>query len=77
MSKPISNAAFKRMVLQESAEKQQEIISRQLRILPRMIMDEVARMPQLPTSPKVIKDLESKLKLVRSMWTDILVARHA
>jgi hypothetical protein len=76
MSKPISNAAFKRMILQESAEKQQEIISRQLRILPRMIMDEVARMPQLPTSPKVIKDLESKLKLVQSMWTDILVARH-
>ncbi len=76
MSKPISNAAFKRMILQESAEKQQEIISRQLRILPRMIMDEVARIPQLPTSPKVIKDLESKLKLVQSMWTDILVARH-
>jgi len=76
MSKSISNAALKRMILSCSAEERQEIIQRQLRVLPRMIMDEVARIPQLPTSPKVIKDLESKLKLVRSMWTDILVARH-
>lgn len=77
MSKPISNAALKRMILSCSAEERQEIIQRQLRVLPRMIMDEVARIPQLPTSPKVIKDLESKLRLVQALWTDEMIARIA
>ena len=77
MSKMISNSAFKLMVKSASTEKRQEILQRQLRILPQLIMDEVARVPQLPTSPKVIKELESKLKLVRTLWTDELIVRHA
>lgn len=76
MSKMISNSAFKLMVKSASTEKRQEILQRQLRILPQLIMDEVARVPQLPTSPKVIKELESKLKLVRMLWTEELIARH-
>jgi hypothetical protein len=77
MSKSISNAAFKRMVKSASAEKRQEILERQLRVLPHFIMEEVARIPQLPKSPKVIKDLESRLKLVQMLWTEELIARHA
>ena len=77
MSKMISNSAFKLMVKSASTEKRQEILQRQLRVLPQLIMDEVARVPQLPTSPKVIKELESKLKLVRMLWTEELIVRHA
>lgn len=76
MSKPISNSAFKRMILAMPADQQQETISRQLRILPQMIMDETAKLPPY-FNPSVVKELEGKLKTVQSLWTDILIARHA
>ena len=74
MSKPLSNSAWKRWVQGMNSADQQEVLERQLRVLPRFIMDEVAR-PN--PNEKVIKHLESRLKLVRNMWTDFLVARHA
>jgi len=69
MSKPISNAAFKKLVVNMTPQQQQEVVSRQLRVLPQFIMDEVAR-----TTPnkKVIKFLESRLKQVRLMLSSIV-----
>jgi len=69
MSKPISNAAFKKLVANMTPQQQQEVVSRQLRVLPQFIMDEVAR-----TTPneKVIKFLESRLKQVRLMLSSIV-----
>ena len=67
MSKPISNAAFKRFVADMTPEQQQDVVSRQLRVIPRMIMDEVAG----PNKPKVIKFLESRLKQVRLMQSSL------
>ena len=67
MSKPISNAAFKRFVVDMTVEKQQEVVSRQLRVLPQMIMDEVAG----PNKEKVIKFLESRLRQVRLMQSSL------
>lgn len=70
MSKPLSNAAFKKFVANMAPDKQQEVVSRQLRVLPQFIMDEVAR-----TTPneKVIKFLEGRLKQVRLMQSALLV----
>ena len=67
--KPISNAAFKRFVADMTPEQQQDVVSRQLRVLPQFIMDEVAR-----TTPneKVIKFLESRLTQVRLMLSSIV-----
>ena len=69
MSKPISNAAFKKLVVNMTPQQQQEVVSRQLRVLPQFIMDEVAR-----TTPneKVIKFLESRLTQVRLMLSSIV-----
>ncbi len=70
MSKPISNAAFKRMILSMSSEKaKQETIARHLRILPRWIEEEYNRPIQ---NEKVIKHLQSKLRLVEKLATDEL-----
>jgi len=68
MCKPISNAEFKTFVADMTPEKQQEVVSRQLRVLPQMIMDEVAG----PNKPKVIKFLESRLKQVRLMQSSLI-----
>lgn len=68
MSKPISNAAFKKFVADMTPDKQQEVVSRQLRVLPQMIMNEVAG----PNKPKVIKFLESRLKQVRLMQSSLV-----
>tara|TARA_X000001382_G_scaffold61918_1_gene42610 strand:- start:172 stop:396 length:225 start_codon:yes stop_codon:yes gene_type:complete len=67
MSKPISNARFAEFVKDMTVEKQQEVVSRQLRVLPQMIMDEVAG----PNKPKVIKFLESRLRQVRLMQSSL------
>lgn len=67
MSKPISNAAFKKFVTNMTPEQQQNVVSRQLRVLPQMIMDEVAG----PNKPKVVKFLESRLKQVRLMQSSL------
>ena len=69
MSKPISNAAFKKFVTDMTPEQQQNVVSRQLRVLPQMIMNEVAG----PNKPKVIKFLESRLKQVRLMQSSLYV----
>jgi hypothetical protein len=69
MSKPISNAAFKRFVTDMTPEQQQDVVSRQLRVLPQMIMDEVAG----PNKEKVIKFLESRLRQVRLMQSSLVV----
>jgi hypothetical protein len=74
MSKPISNAAFKRMILSMTSDQKQETIARQLRILPRFIEEEYNRTIQ---NEKVIKGLQSKLRLVEKLWADELVSRHA
>ena len=62
MSKPLSNAKYKEFIKSLPVDKQFESVERSLRVLPQEIMDEVARVPQLPSSPKVIKFLESRLK---------------
>ena len=69
MSKPISNAAFKRMILSMTSEQRQESIARQLRVLPRWIVEEYNRPIQ---NEKVIKQLQSKLRLVEKLATDEL-----
>jgi len=74
MSKPISNSAFKRMILSMTTEEKQESIARQLRVLPRWIEEEHNRPIQ---NEKVIKHLQSKLRLVEKLWSEELVARHA
>ena len=74
MSKPISNAAYKRLILSLSVEKQIESVERMLRVIPHWLMEEVAR--PVPNE-KVIKHLESRLKQARLMWSSILVNRHA
>ena len=68
MSKMASNAAFKQFVVNMTPDKQQEVVSRQLRVLPQFIMDEVAG----PNKPKVIKFLESRLKQVRLMQSSLI-----
>ena len=74
MSKPISNAAFKRMILSMTSDQKQETIARQLRVLPHFIEEEYNRTIQ---NEKVIKGLQSKLRLVEKLWADELVSRHA
>ena len=66
--KPLGNAAFKRFVADMTPEQQQEVVSRQLRVLPRMILDEIAG----PNKPKVIKFLESRVKQVRLMPSSLI-----
>ena len=67
MSKPLSNTAFKRFVADMTPEQQQDVVSLQLRVLPQMIMDEVAGL----NKPKVIKFLESRLRQVRLMQSSL------
>ena len=76
MSKPISNAKFRRIIKSLPAEKQRETLERELRILPEFIMEEVARFPVLPNTDKVIKRLESRLKCARILWTEYLIENH-
>ncbi len=76
MSKPISNAKFRRIIKSLPAEKQRETLERELRILPEFIMEEVARFPVLPNTDKVIKRLESRLKCARVLWTEYLIENH-
>lgn len=72
MSKPISNAKYARMIKSMPVEKQRESIERALRVLPHFIMEEVARVPVLPNTDKVIKHLESRLKQVRLMHSSLI-----
>ena len=72
MSKPISNAKFRKLIKAMPAEKQRESLERSLRVLPQFIMEEVARVPQLPSSPKAIKHLESRLKCARLMHSSLI-----
>lgn len=73
MSRGISPARLKRNIQALPREKRRESIERFLRVLPRQIMDEVAR--PVP-SEKVIKYLESQLKMVRGLWSDYLIEFH-
>jgi hypothetical protein len=73
MSKGISTTKLKKNIQSLPREKQRESIERFLRVLPQWIMDEVAK----PTpNEKVIKYLESQLKMVRGLWTDYLIKHH-
>lgn len=76
MSKPISNAKFRKLIKAMPAEKQRESLERSLRVLPQFILEETGRVPQLPASPKVIKFLESRLKCARLLWTEYLIENH-
>ena len=69
MSKPISNAAYKRLILSLSVEKQIESVERMLRVIPQWLMEEAARPIQ---NEKVIKHLESRLKQARLMMSSIV-----
>ena len=70
MSKPISNAQYRRNVISMPADKQIESISRMLRVIPHWLLEEVAR-------PKpneiVIKHLESRLRQARLMLSEYYV----
>ena len=72
MPKPLSNAKYKEFIKSLPVDKQFESVERSLRVLPQEIMDEVARVPQLPSSPKVIKFLESRLKQVYLMKSSLI-----
>jgi len=73
MSKGISPSRLKKNIQSLPREKQRESIERFLRVLPQWIMDEVAR-PK--PNEKVIKYLESQLKMVRGLWSDYLIKYH-
>ena len=74
MSKPITNAAYKRLINSLPRDKQIESVERGLRVLPSFIMEEVAR-----TNPneRVIKHLESRLRQVRLMMSSIIATGKA
>lgn len=69
MSKPISNAAYKKLILSLSVERQIESVERMLRVIPHWLMEEAARPIQ---NEKVIKHLESRLKQARLMMSSII-----
>lgn len=64
----VSNSKFKNFIVALSAEDQQTVVDRQLRLLPAFIMQEVAT----TNNPKVLKKLESRLKQVRLMMSSII-----
>ena len=64
----VSNAKFKDFIVALSAEDQQTVVNRQLRLLPAFIMQEVAS----TNNPKVIRKLESRLKQVRLMMSSLI-----
>ena len=72
MSKPISNSKFRTLIKAMPVEKQRESLERSLRVLPHFIMEEAARIPQLPSSEKSIKFLESRLKCARLMHSSLI-----
>ena len=69
MSKPISNAAYKRMINTLTPDRQRESVERMLRVIPEWLMEETAR--QIPNE-KVIKLLESRLKQARLMMSSLI-----
>jgi hypothetical protein len=69
MSKPISNAEYKRMIDTLTPDRQRESVERMLRVIPEWLMEETAR--PIPNE-KVIKLLESRLKQARLMMSSII-----
>ncbi len=69
MSKPISNAAYKRMINTLTPNRQRESVERMLRVIPEWLMEETAR--PIPNE-KVIKLLESRLKQARLMMSSLI-----
>lgn len=69
MSKPISNAEYKRMIDTLTPGRQRESVERMLRVIPEWLMEETAR--PIPNE-KVIKRLESRLKQARLMMSSII-----
>ncbi len=69
MSKPITNAQYRRNVISMPREKQIESVERMLRVIPHWLMEEAARKVQ---NPKVIKHLESRLRQARLMMSSIV-----
>jgi len=61
-AKPLSPKGLRKFISSLPADRRRESIERQLRLLPRWIMEEVAR---THPSEKVIKHLEACLKEVR------------
>jgi len=69
MSKPITNAQYRRNVISMPRQKQIESVERMLRVIPHWLMEEAARKVQ---NPKVIKHLESRLRQARLMMSSII-----
>ena len=69
MNKPISNAAYKRMINTLTPDRQRESVERMLRVIPVWLMEETSRPIQ---NEKVIKRLESRLKQARLMMSSII-----
>ena len=69
MNKPISNAAYKRMIDTLTPDRQRDSVERMLRVLPEWLMEEASRPVQ---NEKVIKRLESRLKQARLMMSSII-----
>lgn len=69
MSKPISNAEYKRMIDTLTPDRQRESVERMLRVIPEWLMEETAR--SIPNE-KVIKLLESRLKQARLMMSSLI-----
>ena len=74
MSKPISNAAYKRMINTLTPNRQRDSVERMLRVLPEWLMEEAGRPIQ---NEKVIKLLESRLKQARLMMSSIIATGRA
>ena len=69
MNRPISNAAYKRMINTLTPDRQRESVERMLRVIPVWLMEEAECAIQ---NPKVIKHLESRLKQARLMMSSII-----
>tara|TARA_B100000927_G_C16254160_1_gene384762 strand:+ start:74 stop:304 length:231 start_codon:yes stop_codon:yes gene_type:complete len=76
MSKPISNAKFRKLIKAMPAEKQRESLERSLRVLPQFILEEAGRVDG-HYNPKVVKFLESRLRTARNLWSEYLIENHA
>jgi len=72
-SRGISPAQLKRNIQALPREKRRESIERFMRILPVQIMEEVGR-PN--PNVKVIKYLESQVRMINGLWTDYLIEFH-
>ena len=74
-AKPLSPKGLRKFISSLPADRRRESIERQLRLLPRWIMEETARTDGL-YNPKVVKNLEKMYDVYKVLWTEYLIENH-